>query len=366
MFIKRILLLGATFLTGQYAIAQNAFSSMPYLFTTPKNYVVTYTQQQPKIDGNINDPIWEQAAWTDKFVDIEGDLKPTPHLNTQLKMLWSDSCLFIAVKMEEPHLWANLTKHDAVIFNDNDFEMFIDPDGDTRDYFEIEVNQLNKIFDLFMPKAYRDGGDALISWDTPGMESAVQLQGTLNSPNDKDTGWTVEFKIPFRSIKMGFASGAPKDGDLWRINFSRVQWDTEVKNNKYVKLKDAAGKNLPERNWVWSAPGIISMHAPERWGYLHFAKSTTADNVQFAVPYTDLQKQYLWLVYYKQKQYRVKHQQFANNLADLGINAAAYSINNKENTLTVIGTKHQFLGSITDGDGKAWAIDNSGAIMSLK
>jgi len=353
-------------LASQYANAQNTFSSMPYLFTTPKNYVVTYTKQSPKIDGNINDPIWEQAAWTDKFVDIEGDLKPKPYLNTQLKMLWSDSCLFIAVKMEEPHLWANLTKHDAVIYNDNDFELFIDPDGDTRDYFEIEVNQLNKIFDLFMPKPYRDRGNALISWNAPGMESAVRLQGTLNNPTDKDNGWTVEMKIPFRSVKMGFASGAPKEGDLWRINFSRVQWDTEVKNNKYVKLKDANGKNQPERNWVWSAPGIISMHAPERWGYLQFTKNTTADRVTFVVPYADLQKQYLWLVYYKQKEYRAKHQQFANNLADLDINAATYSINDKENTLTVSGTRQQFLATITDGNNKTWAIDNNGEVIILK
>ncbi|GGH09254.1 hypothetical protein GCM10007352_14610 [Mucilaginibacter phyllosphaerae] len=335
---------------------------MPHLFITPKNYVVTYTKQAPKINGHINDPVWQQAAWTDKFIDIEGDLKPAPNLNTQMKMLWGDSCLFIAVKMEEPHLWANLTRHDAVIFNDNDFEIFIDPDGDGRDYFEIEVNQLNKIFDLFMPKPYRDRGDALISWDTPGMQSAVQLQGTLNNPADKDTGWTVEFKIPFSSVKMGFAAGAPKEGDLWRVNFSRVEWDTAIKNGKYVKLKDAAGKKLPERNWVWSAPGIINMHAPERWGYLQFTKSTTADKATFTMPYADLQKQYLWLVYYKQREYRATHQAYANNLPDLGIDAANYTINSKENTLTVEGTKNQFIATITDGGGKTWSVDNSGAL----
>jgi hypothetical protein len=115
--------------TAQHVNGQEAFNKMPQLFTIPKHYTVTYTSQAPKIDGNINDAVWKQADRTGQFVDIEGDLKPKPNLNTQLKMLWSDSCLFVAVKMEEPHLWANLTRHDAVIYNDNDFEVFIDRMG---------------------------------------------------------------------------------------------------------------------------------------------------------------------------------------------------------------------------------------------
>src|SRR3712207_6853585 len=31
-------------------------------------------------------------------------------------------------------------QHDAIIYHDNDFEVFIDPDNDTHQYFEIEVN----------------------------------------------------------------------------------------------------------------------------------------------------------------------------------------------------------------------------------
>ena len=27
----------------------------------------------------------------------------------------------------------------------------------------------------------------------------------------------------------------PKIGDVWRINFSRVNWDYELKNEKYLK-----------------------------------------------------------------------------------------------------------------------------------
>jgi len=45
-----------------------------------------------------------------------------------MQMLWDDECLYIAAEMEEPHLWATLTEHDSIIFHDNDFEVFLDPD----------------------------------------------------------------------------------------------------------------------------------------------------------------------------------------------------------------------------------------------
>ena len=48
------------------------------------------------------------------------------------------------------------TQHDAVIFHNNDFEVFIDPDGDTHNYYELEINALNTVWDLFITKPYRE------------------------------------------------------------------------------------------------------------------------------------------------------------------------------------------------------------------
>jgi hypothetical protein len=51
-----------------------------------------------------------------------------------------------------------------------------------------------------------------------------------------------------------------------------VEWDTHAEGRRAVKLRDASGKDLPERNWVWSPQGVINMHYPERWGYLQFTR----------------------------------------------------------------------------------------------
>ena len=83
-----------------------------------------------------------------------------------------------------------------MIFQDNDIELFVDPDGDGLRYFELEVNALNTAWDLFLLKPYRDGGHGDNSWDIVGLRSAVGLEGTLNDPSDRDGGWTLELAIP--------------------------------------------------------------------------------------------------------------------------------------------------------------------------
>ena len=40
----------------------------------------------------------------------------------------------------------------VAVFNDNDFEVFVDPDGSTHGYKEIEINAIRTIFDLLMNK----------------------------------------------------------------------------------------------------------------------------------------------------------------------------------------------------------------------
>ncbi len=153
----------------------------------------------------MDDAAWRKAPWTDWFVDIEGAGKPTPRLHTHAKMLWDAQFLYVAAELEEPHVWATLTEHDSVIFHDNDFEVFLNPSGDGRNYFEFEINALNTGWDLFLPKPYREGGKADNSWDIPGLHTAVSVNGTLNNPGDTDRGWMIEMAFPWSA----FASRAP-------------------------------------------------------------------------------------------------------------------------------------------------------------
>jgi hypothetical protein len=351
-------------LHGNSANAQ--FEGKEELFITPKNYTVLFTPVSPGIDGKIDDAVWQKAPWTDYFRDIEGIKKPVPPpLNTRVKMLWNDTCLFIAAEIQEPHVWAYLKDHDAVVYHDNDFEVFIDPDNNTHQYYEMEMNAVNTIFDLFMSKPYRNGSGAMIAYDIAGLRSAVNIQGTLNNSADQDNGWTVEIAIPFHAVTIGNATRVPRDGDLWRIGFSRVEWDTEIKDGKYIKKKDQTGRDLPEHNWVWSPQGLINMHFPERWGYLQFSKKTSGEApTAFVLPYSEKQKQYLWLVYYKQKDYYQKNGKYAASLADIGI-APDPGIEGQANKLSMEATTRQFMATIVNGT-NAWSINDEGLIQARR
>lgn len=232
-----------------------------------RRYLCPKVLANKKINANRDEPFWQKAPWTEDFVDILGGAAPNPRFKTHAKLCWDDEALYILADMEEPHLWATLTEHDSVIFQDNDFEVFLDPDGDAKLYAELEVNALNTTWDLLLVTPYREGGPALNGWEIKGLETAVSLRGTLNDPTDIDDGWTLEIKLPWLGLKEICSSVAcpPNPGDIWRLNFSRVQWHLDVVQGGYVKRPDTS-----EDNWVWSPQGVIDMHQPEQWGYLEF------------------------------------------------------------------------------------------------
>jgi hypothetical protein len=294
-------------------LAAVSLSAAPESTPHPKGYVCQRAAKPVTIDGKLDEEAWTAAAWSDPFIDIEGDKKPRPRHPTRVKMLWDDAALYIAAELEEPHVWATLKDHDAVIFHDNDFEVFLDPDGDSHLYAELELNALNTTWDLLLPKPYKDGGRAINGWEVIGLRTAVHVNGTLNDPTDTDRGWTVEIRWPWAGLKeLTRAPVPPKDGDQWRINFSRVQWDTEVVGGTYQKVK-----GRKEHNWVWSPQGVIDMHRPERWGYLQFSTATAA--VPFRPDPTAATRDLLHRVYYAQRDYRKANGKYATSPADLGL-----------------------------------------------
>jgi hypothetical protein len=234
----------------------------------PNSYVCHRAAGSIRIDGKLNDAAWRGGAWTESFVDIEGDAKPRPPLLTRVKMLWDDRYFYFAAEMEEPHVWATLTRRDSVIFHDNDFELFLDPEGDTLDYYEIEINALNTVWDLQLNRPYRQSGKPNNGWNATGMKTAVSVAGTINDSKDRDHGWSVELALPWKDLTGSPRPAiAPREADRWRVNFSRVEWQHEIAEGKYRKVK-----GRPEDNWVWSPQGEINMHIPEKWGYVQFAK----------------------------------------------------------------------------------------------
>jgi hypothetical protein len=286
----------------------------------PRQYVCYRSADTLRVDGRLGESAWQAAPWTADFVDIQGATQPTPRFRTRAKMLWDEDYFYVAARMEEPDLWATLTRRDTVIYYDNDFEVFIDPDGDTHNYYELEVNAFETVWDLMLLKPYRDGGPAVDAWDIRGLKVAVQTDGTLDDPGDRDRGWTVEIALPWAVLEEAAPGGAPPDaGAQWRVNFSRVQWPLTVEGSTYRKRTDPdTGEPLPEDNWVWSPQGAIDMHRPEKWGYVQFAETVAGRGKQaFRKRPNERVKNALRELYYRQRRFREANGHYARRLREI-------------------------------------------------
>jgi hypothetical protein len=242
------------------------------------------------IDGRLDEKSWQAAPRSPRFIDILTG-KPTLY-ETRAAVLWDDESLYVGFWVEEPKVKATLTKHGSHIYENNDVEVFI-AGRDT--YYEFEINALNTVYEAFFiwEDSYDRGGYAkapefrrsnpllrpfngvgftnhprglrLGSWafEFPGLKTAVHVDGTLNDDSDTDRGWTVELAFPWQGMKwLAKADGRalpPKDGDVWRIDFSRF--------NQYKAPPPAEDSS----GWFWSRHGVWDSHIPECFPYIHFS-----------------------------------------------------------------------------------------------
>lgn len=275
----------------------------------PRQYVSPKLASPLVLDGKLDEAAWTEVPWTSDFVDIS--TRRTPRLKTRAKIRWTDDFLYVGALLEEPQLAANIswcchcntTTADQVIFHDNDFEVFVDADGSTHNYKETEVNAANlngtsATWDLLLDKPYDDGGSENSSrvFGAAGFDMQPPLavrsfsDGVLNDPARGGSFWSVEIALPMARLVYGTSARLPiADGDIWRINFSRVEWALAVVNGAYWKEPACTSCPVPgtnaEDNWVWSPQGSIAMHLPERWGILQY--STAPPNATAPARYAE-------------------------------------------------------------------------------
>ncbi len=354
-------MLGGLVLSGCGDPSSESLSSsnrdlLPY---NPRTYAVQRAATAPTIDGDLTDPSWAAAAWTAPFVDSRGRNRAAPPYRTRAKMMWDDSYLYVAAQLEEPHVRASFTTRDTSIWRENAFELFIDPDGDTHNYYEYQINARETQWDLLLTKPYRDADTPRLSaWDIRGLKKAVAVQGTLNDPSDTDEGWTVELALPWSVLaEMAPDGQSPEVGDQWRLNLTRMQWPVTVEDERYVQDTTDSGA------FAWSPQaGTGNYHKPERWGIVEFSDApTNAPSDSVRVPPNEHVKWALRRLYYRQNAYEDEHGSYASSLSTL--NADAISLENRsfDPSLQTTQSSYEITAPGANGttvhirhDGKVW------------
>ena len=207
------------------------------------------------IDGVIAEKEWGKAPVMDGFSDVFQPGREVKYPTTA-RMMWDDKYLYVAFECIDPDIWGKGTKHDDFIYVEDCAEVFIDPEGQGRRYFEIDVSAMNTVIDLMVMSPSFLGLTAIHArYDIKGLKTATKVYGTLNERDDKDEKWTLEMAIPWSDFKGRKVNVPPKDGDSWRINLFRV----------------AGPKPYPDTDQFlsWSkSPGVF--HEPKNFGVVTF------------------------------------------------------------------------------------------------
>ena len=278
---------------GEDAKPTAARSKFPCREDDIAHYTALHVSEPIRIDGKLDEAVWQRAARSPRFIDILSG-EPTIH-GTHAMVVWDDTNLYVAYRIEEPFVHAKYTNHNDPIYYDNDVEFFI---AGRDAYYEFEINAFNTCYEVFFiwDDAYEKGGFAAapefarsklkpfngvgfknhprggrlgnFSWSLPGKQTAVQIDGTLNDDTDRDRGWSVELAFPWKSLewlaKAENRSLPPRDADVWRMDFSRFNTYKEA-----PPARDSGG-------WVWTRHGVWDSHIPECFAYIRFSTNTVS------------------------------------------------------------------------------------------
>lgn len=221
--------------------------------TDISHYTVMRTLGPIKVDGAFDEPSWRAAKSTGAFRANDGSDSATSKV--EARMLWDDSNLYFAFECEDTDLAATMRKRDEHLWKEEVVEVFIDPDGDEKNYIELEVNPLGTFLDLFVltpviPIPYE-------SYNIPA-KWAVKVDGTIQNSSDRDRGWSVELAMPLKDAVTA-PNLPPKDGDKWRVNLYRIE----------RKPKDQL--------IAWSPTLKPSFHTPSRFGEVTFSTRSVGE-----------------------------------------------------------------------------------------
>ncbi len=182
---------------------------------------VSWTDSAPVLDGRLDEPAWKSAMMLTNFQQAWLGPHHYPTAATRARLLWDREYLYFAAELEDSDLVASVTAHDGPLWEADVFEFFFRPNADRSAYYEFEVNPLNTGFDAYFPdaKAWLDGR----RWHTNHpfhLETAVRVEGTVGSGKDRDRGWTVEGRLPWRDFLS--TGGRPEPGASWHYTMCRI------------------------------------------------------------------------------------------------------------------------------------------------
>ena len=237
------------------AVIAGAFSAPA--FAAPPEYTAMKAGCPMVVDGILDEPAWQQAQPVGpfQFQWYQSGEKE----QTEAKIVWTSERIYFAFKCDDKYISAERCRGNDPVSQDDCCEAFISPvpEGSERlDYINYEINCIG----TWKVGYHADSRKKVLgSWQDPwGIEIGRSIQGTCNKDDDIDTGWVLEFSVPWTHFKEFAAKFPPKNGQVM-----------------YIGLNRCGGKTNPQPSqWSPSQTEKPAFHAPKDFGKVILSTKT--------------------------------------------------------------------------------------------
>lgn len=202
--------------------------------------IIPKFDKPPVIDGNLNDPIWQNAIVLKDFYQIDPGDNTAPSKPTEVLIGYDPKFLYIAFRaFDEPDkIRSTVAKRDN-IFSDDYVGFYLDTFNDQRRAFEIFFNPLGI------------QGDGVLT-EGRGEDFSVDLLLESKGIIGPD-GYTVEIAIPFKSLR--YEAGK---GKLWGAHFFRRIQRFNRELDSWMPLSRSISGNLNQAGHLGGLEGIAA------------------------------------------------------------------------------------------------------------
>jgi len=166
------------------------------------------TESAVVVDGSLDEAIWRDAPVSTGFLQKDPREGETATEQTEFRVVYTPTILYIGVNAfdSEPRsILANERRRDGEMDNDDNITIVLDTFHDHRNSFRFSSNPLGTQADALVTD---EGNNVNENWDEK-WDVAARIT---------ETGWTAEFAIPFKSVRVPES----EDGLTWGLDMQRL------------------------------------------------------------------------------------------------------------------------------------------------
>lgn len=166
----------------------------------------------PPLHGKTSGTAWDLAGRINQAFHLLGTDDDPPGFFLEASALWDEHALYVCLVSDPSPVPVTMRARDQDLFNECAVEVFLRAGGG---YYEIEVNPLGAVLDLYFPDEKEADWRAMSKFDVPGLEWSVE-------EFDASGRWCARLAIPWAGVPR--VSRTEHDGmSCIFANFTRSQ-----------------------------------------------------------------------------------------------------------------------------------------------